>query len=302
MRKYPYIQTSVFIDDRNQFSGNQLATFWDKDANKNMTDEEMQGIALELNFSETTFIFESEIDSCSAKVRIFTPGRELDFAGHPTLGTAFVLKKRDLIPQGKNKSVMELGIGPIEVEFFEDHSIGMYQPEPKFLDKYEDKESIAKILGLNLDDILDDYPMQVVSTGFPFLIIPIKSLEVIQKISLNPQFQLEILKDFVTSKLLVFTTETIHKDSNVHVRMFAPSVGVLEDPATGSAAGPTGAYLEHWNVLTNHTQSTEIKIEQGYEINRPSQLIVRNLYSEDEISNVLVSGKVKKTAEGHFYL
>jgi trans-2,3-dihydro-3-hydroxyanthranilate isomerase len=302
MRKYPYIQTSVFIDDRNQFSGNQLATFWDKDANKNITDEEMQGIALELNFSETTFILESEIESCSAKVRIFTPGRELHFAGHPTLGTAFVLKKRDLIPREKNKYVLELGIGPIEVEFFNDHSIGMYQLEPKFMDKYEDKESIAKIIGLEPNDILDDYPMQVVSTGFPFLIIPIKSLEAIQKISLNPQLQLEILNDFVTSKLLVFTTETIHKDSNVHVRMFAPSVGVLEDPATGSAAGPIGAYLEHWNVLSNHTQSTEIKIEQGYEIKRPSQLIAKNLYTENEISNVLVSGKVKMTAEGLFYL
>ncbi|MBK5113062.1 MAG: PhzF family phenazine biosynthesis protein [Candidatus Heimdallarchaeota archaeon] len=302
MRKYPYIQTSVFIDDRYQFSGNQLATFWDKDANLSITDEEMQGIALELNFSETTFIFESEIDSCSAKVRIFTPGRELDFAGHPTLGTAFVLKKRALIPHEKNKLVLELGIGLIEVEFFEDHSIGMYQPEPKFMAKYEDKESLAKIIGLKANDILDDYPMQVVSTGFPFLIIPIKSLEAIQKINLNPQLQLEILNDFVTSKLLVFTTETIHKDSNVHVRMFAPSVGVLEDPATGSAAGPMGAYLEHWNVLENHTKSTNINIEQGYEIKRPSQLIVKNLYTKSEISNVLVSGKVKKIAVGDFYL
>ncbi len=302
MRKYPYIQTSVFIDDRYQFSGNQLATFWDKDANLSITDEEMQGIALELNFSETTFILKPEINSCSVKVRIFTPGRELEFAGHPTLGTAFVLKKRALIPHGTNKSLMELGIGPIEVEFFEDQSIGMYQPKPQFLDKYEDKESLAKIIGLESDDILDDYPMQVVSTGFPFLIVPIKSLKSIQKISLNPQLQLETLSEFLTSKLLVFTTETIHKDSSVHVRMFAPSVGVLEDPATGSAAGPTGAYLEYWNVLENHTHSSEIKIEQGYEIKRPSQLIVKNLYTKDTISNVLVSGKVKKTAKGDFFL
>ncbi|MCK5182841.1 MAG: PhzF family phenazine biosynthesis protein [Candidatus Heimdallarchaeota archaeon] len=302
MRKYPYIQTSVFIDERNQFSGNQLATFWDKDANLSITDEEMQGIALELNFSETTFILKSEIESCSVKVRIFTPRIELKFAGHPTLGTAFVLKKRDLISRDKKKTTMELGIGPIDVEFFEDQSIGMYQPKPKFLDKYDDKESIAKIIGLEPDDILDDYPMQAVSTGFPFLIVPIKSLEIIQKISLNPQLQLETLNDFITPDLLVFTTETIHKDSSIHSRMFAPSAGVLEDPATGSAAGPMGAYLEHWNVLTNHTKSTAIRIEQGYEINRPSQLIAKNLYTENEISNVLVSGKVKMIAEGLFYL
>ena len=302
MRKYPYIQTNVFIDERYQFSGNQLATFWDKDANLSITDEELQGIALELNFSETTFIYKPEIDSCSVKVRIFTPGKELKFAGHPTLGTAFVLKKRDLISREIKKTIMELGIGPIEVEFFEDQSIGMYQPKPKFMAKYDDKESLAKIIGLKPNDILDDYPMQAVSTGFPFLIVPIKSLEIIQKISLNPQLQLETLNDFITPNLLVFTTETIHKDSSIHSRMFAPSAGVLEDPATGSAAGPMGAYLEHWNVLTNHTQSTDIKIEQGYEINRPSQLIVRNLYTEDDITNVLVSGKVKKTAVGEFYL
>lgn len=302
MRKYPYIQTSVFIDERNQFSGNQLATFWDKDANLSISDEEMQGIALELNFSETTFISKSEIDSCSVKVRIFTPGQELKFAGHPTLGTAFVLKKRDLIPRDTKKTIMELGIGPIEVEYFDDQSIGMYQPKPKFLDKFEDKESMAEIIGLKLSDIPDEYPMQAVSTGFPFLIVPIKSLKTIQKINLNPQLQLKTLSDFITPDLLVFSTETIHKDSNVHARMFAPSAGVLEDPATGSAAGPLGAYLEHWNVLTNHTQSSEIKIEQGFEIKRPSQLIVKNLYTNKEITSVLVSGKVKKTAEGDFFL
>ncbi|NHJ33367.1 MAG: PhzF family phenazine biosynthesis protein, partial [Asgard group archaeon] len=252
--------------------------------------------------SETTFIYKSENNSCSAKVRIFTPGRELDFAGHPTLGTAFVLKKRDLIPRDKKKTVMELGIGPIEVEYFDDQSIGMYQPEPKFMAKYEDKVAMAKILGLKPDEILNDYPMQVVSTGFPFLIVPIKSLEIIQKISLDVPLLFKTLNDFTTSKLVVFTKETIHEDSNIHVRMFAPSVGVLEDPATGSAAGPTGAYLEHWKVLKNHKQSSEIRIEQGYEIKRPSQLIVRNLFTDSEISSVLVSGKVKKTAEGEFFL
>ncbi len=302
MRKYPYIQTSVFIDDRYQFSGNQLATFWDKEENKSLTTEEMQGIALELNFSETTFISTPTLDSCSVKVRIFTPGRELDFAGHPTLGTAFVLNKRDLILQKDHKAVLELGIGPIEVEFFKDESIGMYQPEPKFMDIYEDKETMAKILGLKTDDILDEFPMQIVSTGFPFLIVPIKSLEKVQKIGLDPQLQIKLLNRLITDKILVFSTETVHKNSNAHVRMFAPSVGVLEDPATGSAAGPTGAYLEHWNVLKNHKQSAEIFIEQGFEIKRPSQLIVKNIYDKDVICNVLVSGKVKKTAEGHFYL
>ena len=299
MRKLPFIQTSVFVDDRYSFTGNQLATFYEAAANNSVETEEMQGIALEMNFSETTFVFPSDQD-CDVKVRIFTPGSELQFAGHPTLGTSFVLKEVAIIPQDISKATLELGIGPIEVEFFNDNRIGMYQPKPTFLDKYEDKKTISKILGINNEDISETYPMQVVSTGFPFLIVPLKSMKVLTDISLNPQLQLELLDSFLTSKILVFTEETIHDDSQVHARMFAPSVGVLEDPATGSAAGPLTAYLDKYNIVSN--DSNEISIEQGFEIKRPSRLFGKVLRKGDEITNILVSGKVRKTAAGNFYL
>lgn len=301
MRKLPFIQTSVFADDRFSFSGNQLATFWKTDAN-DISTEEMQGIAREMNFSETTFILESKINGCTAKVRIFTPGRELDFAGHPTLGTSFVLKYKGIIGESIDKAILELGIGPIDVEFISRDEIGMVQPKPQFLDKYTNKENIATILGLSVDDFMDDLPMQVVSTGFPFLIVPVKSRKIIKNIKLNPQLQIDMLSDFLTSKLVVFTGETEVEDSDVHVRMFAPSVGVIEDPATGSAAGPLGAYLEHWKVLDNHKESEKMILEQGYEIQRPSKLIVQTIVENDEIKNVRVSGKVKLTAEGDFFL
>lgn len=300
MRKLPFIQTSVFIDDRYSFSGNQLATFYDASSN-NITKEEMQGIALEMNFSETTFIFPSERD-CDAKIRIFTPRNELDFAGHPTLGTAFVLREKGIIPQQSQKGTLELGIGPIEIEFFDNNEIGMIQPEPKFLDKYTHKDKMAKILGIGKEGLSNEYPMQVVSTGFSFLIVPLKSMEVINNISLNPQLQLEILEAFTTSKILVFTTETVHRGSTVHSRMFAPSVGVLEDPATGSAAGPLTAYLEQWKVISNYSSGKRIIIEQGYQIQRPSKLIGQTIHSEEKISNVLISGEVKKTAQGEFFI
>jgi len=300
MRKLPFIQTSVFIDDRYSFTGNQLATFYDASSN-NITKEEMQGIALEMNFSETTFIFPS-VKDCDAKVRIFTPRSELDFAGHPTLGTAFVLREKGIIPHQTQKGTLELGIGPIDIEFFNNNEVGMIQPEPEFLEKYTDKDKMAKILGINKDGLSNKFPMQVVSTGFPFLIVPVKSMDVINSISLNPQLQLEILNSFTTSKILVFTTETVHIDSNVHSRMFAPSVGVLEDPATGSAAGPLTAYIEHWKVVSKYSPGERIIIEQGYQIQRPSKLIGQTIHKEGKISNVLISGVVKKTAEGDFFI
>ncbi|MBN1328297.1 MAG: PhzF family phenazine biosynthesis protein [Candidatus Heimdallarchaeota archaeon] len=302
MKKIPYVQTSVFVDDRYQFTGNQLATYWNIEANQNLSKEEMQGMALEMNFSESTFLCNSTLKECHSKVRIFTPGRELDFAGHPTLGTSYVIKYKKLIPSKTEKLTLELGIGPINVEYSEDNSISMIQPEPQYLEVFRDKEAIADILGIEPTDILDEYPIQVVSTGFPFLIVPLDSIKSITKISLDVPLLLSLLEDFVTSQLLVFTKETIHNDSHVHVRMFAPSVGVLEDPATGSAAGPLGAYLEKYNVIDNHELGVFYHFEQGYEIQRPSRLNVKCLYLGNKISNVIVNGKTRVVAEGEFYL
>ena len=261
----------------------------------------MQGIALEMNFSETTFIFDST-QGCDAKVRIFTPGSELQFAGHPTLGTSFVLKEIGIITKEAKKGKLELGIGPIAVEFFDDDVIGMYQPKPEFLDEYTNKDNIARILGIKTEGIIDEFPMQVVSTGFPFLIIPLKSMEILKSISLNPQLQLELLSSFKTSKIMAFTLDTEHSDSHVHSRMFPPSVGVLEDPATGSAAGPLSAYLDKYQVLSDYKQGDKIYIEQGYEINRPSRLVGKVITRDSETTNILVSGKVRKTAAGEFFL
>ncbi|MFW9924220.1 MAG: PhzF family phenazine biosynthesis protein [Candidatus Thorarchaeota archaeon] len=301
MRQIPYVQTSVFVDERYNNTGNQLATFWDSSKN-NLNQEEMQSIAFELNFSETTFIFESNISQCSKKVRIFTPKSELKFAGHPTLGTAFVLKDTKVIDTNVSKTVLELGVGPIEVLYISDTEIAMTQPKPTFHEKFKDKSTIAKILGITENDIDDDYPIEIVSTGFPFLIIPLKNLGAIQKIRLQPQLQLELLSHLETSKILVFTTEVTHNDSSVHVRMFAPSVGVLEDPATGSAAGPLTAYLDKYQILSEYKTGDEVFIEQGFEINRPSKLIGKIITKGSEITNVSVSGKVRKTASGKFYL
>ncbi len=301
LRQFPYIQTSVFVDDRFSFSGNQLATFWNL-AEDDLTTEEMQGITREINFSETTFVLPPAAEKCIRKVRIFTPEHEIPFAGHPTLGTAFVLKKQSIVEPEVSKTYLELGIGPTAVEFREKNYIQMYQSKPEFLREFTDKTVIAEILGISSNSIVDNWPMQYVSTGHPFLIIPLTSLNAIQSINLNTTLLLDTLKNTLSQDLLLVTPETIYSDSHAHARMFAPSAGVFEDPATGSAAGPLGAYLEKNLILYNHTKGTEIILEQGYEMQRPSRLVTRCLYEGNDISEMIVGGQVKLTAQGDYFL
>jgi trans-2,3-dihydro-3-hydroxyanthranilate isomerase len=301
MATLPYVQTSVFVDNRYDFGGNQLATFWDTQKNAQIPSKIMQGIALEMNFSETTFIEKSTNKDCSAKVRIFTPAKEIPFAGHPTLGTAFVLKHKDLIDPGIKKTNLELGIGVIPVEYLDENTVRMIQPAPQYLKELTTRKKIATTVGLTASKISTKYPIQYVATGTPFLIVPLTSLAAVEKAQPNESLIINTLKEELTAKIVLLSTETVNKDSDVHVRMFAPDVGVIEDPATGSAAGPIGAYVEHYNLLNRKTIGKPIIIEQGYEIRRPSQLIAEVIGGPDP-TNVLVSGKVKLIAEGNFYV
>ena len=300
MRKLPYVQTSVFVDDRHPFGGNQLATYWDIDANGDLTKDEMQGMALEMNFSESTFLLKPTTKGCISRVRIFTPASEIPFAGHPTLGTAFVLRHKNILEPSKTTTLLQLGVGPIRVDFLDDDHVRMIQPEPTFEKPVDESKKIVEAVGLTIEDIDNNTPIQVVSTGFPFLIVPVKTIRAVKKAAPVPTVFRENLDDMSTHQVLIYSTETMFSDSHVHVRMFAPEVGVVEDPATGSAAGPLGAYLEKYNVLANHELGEPIAIEQGYEIERPSKLIAR--IPHESMSEVHVSGKVRLVAEGTFYL
>ena len=262
MRTLPYVQTSVFVDDRQSFGGNQLATYWDKDENASLAQEEMQGMALEMNFSESTFLGEPTIEGCVSKVRIFTPAAEIPFAGHPTLGTAFVMKHKRVIGQDESNTLLQLGIGPIRVDFLTDHDIRMIQPSPSFENPIEDVEKVVETIGLTLNDVDMNNPIQFVSTGSPYLIVPIKSLSALKRAAPIVSLFRSNLSNLTTQEIVIFTTETSYSDSHVHARMFAPEVGVVEDPATGSAAGPLGAYLEKHKILRDHQLGKPINIEQ----------------------------------------
>ncbi|MDF1541360.1 MAG: PhzF family phenazine biosynthesis protein, partial [Candidatus Thorarchaeota archaeon] len=280
---------------------NQLATYWNHEINTKLTTDTMQNMALEMNFSESTFIEEPTSGEYAAKVRIFTPAREIPFAGHPTVGTAFVLKHQNLINKDVSDAILELGVGPIPVDYLPDGSIRMRQNEPEFMDIWGDKVSLASALNIEQEDIATSSPMQWVSTGFPFLIVPLKSLDAVKRASPNPSEILGSLDGPINKQVMIFSTETENEDSHVHSRMFAPEVGVVEDPATGSAAGPLTAYLEQYGILNREKRGEDIVIEQGYEIKRPSR-IVGKVIGEDDFVGVYVSGLTRLVAEGTFYL
>ncbi|MFW9800151.1 MAG: PhzF family phenazine biosynthesis protein [Candidatus Thorarchaeota archaeon] len=301
MRAYPYVQTSVFTDERYSFGGNQLATFWNSDGNLELSDEEMQGITLEFNFSETTFIVPTKRSECSAKVRIFTPAEEIQFAGHPTLGTAFVMKLKGLIPEQKEHVNLELGIGPTPVKYLSSDTILMEQNKPEFLSVLDQREAIARAVQLDTSDISKRTPAQYVSTGYPFLIVQVESLGAVQDAVPNPPEIAKALSGQASQEIVIFSKETVHEDSSVHARMFAPAFGVLEDPATGSAAGPLGAYVEKHNVLERPKIGEPVIIEQGFELKRPSRL-VSTVVGGSAFSGMNVSGQVRLVAEGEFYL
>ncbi len=301
LRSFPFVQTSVFTDDRHGFGGNQLATFWNSEKNLDLTTEEMQGMALEFNFSETTFILPSEQPHCAAKVRIFTPAAEIPFAGHPTLGTAFVMKHKGLVPEEMHSAILELGIGPTPVEFLSGDTILMKQNEPEFLSRFDDIEAISRAVQVKSDDISDESPLQWVSTGFPYLIVQLNSLQAVQAAVPRPNEILKTLSGELSQEIVIFSNETVHEDSSVHARMFAPAFGVLEDPATGSAAGPLGAYVRKYVTKEKSDFAEPVVIEQGFEIKRPSKLMSQVIGGAG-FEGMKVSGKVKLVAEGDFFL
>lgn len=301
MRSLPFIQTSVFTDDRHVFGGNQLATFWKYETNISLTSEEMLGITREMNFSESTFVFEPKLKSCVAKVRIFTPESEIPFAGHPTLGTAFALRKKKLIANADDHINLELGIGKTHVAFLTKKELRMTQNEAKIIEELDDVSHVLKAIGLTSKAMAEDYPAQVISTGFPFLILPLTSLSALKRATPKPKDILKALEEHSSQEVVIFSTETEHRNSSVHARMFAPGAGVIEDPATGSAAGPLGAYVERQGLLPAHTKGDFVVIEQGYEVNRPSRLVYQSAMLRGK-NVIYVSGNVKLMAEGNFFL
>lgn len=304
MRKLRYHLVDVFTN--RPFGGNQLAVFTN---GRGLPAELMQNIARELNLSETTFVLPPKDASNDFWVRIFTPATELPIAGHPTVGTAFVLAHEQLIAVADNEQrlLFEEGVGviPVTVSFKNDRPalITMTQPHPEFGSEFEDIAVMAQMLAIDSAGIDSRYPLQVVSCGAPFLFVPIKDLETIRQIKLRLDLWEKHLKTFEAPQVFVFTPETETKEATVHARMFAPALGIAEDPATGAASGPLGCYLvKHGLVPTINGQAT-ILSEQGFEIKRPSFIHIEIQQQEDgQITGVNIKGECVHIGEGFIQL
>jgi trans-2,3-dihydro-3-hydroxyanthranilate isomerase len=275
----------VFAEEK--YAGNQLAVVH---GGADLADETRQKIALEMNYSETTFVLSEEETEGGYDVRIFTPGDEVPFAGHPTLGTAYVIQ-HEILDGPIEQVTLNLKAGKIPVTFGE--VLWMRQLPPTF-GATLDAALVARSLNLEPANLDDRFPVQEVSTGLPALVAPLKDLDALQRCKVDWERYTEVAG--TGKNLYVFCPES-HDDGpgDLSARMFANDLGVPEDPATGSAAGCLAAYLlEHGYFGTD---SVDVRVEQGYEIGRPSLLYLQAARDGDQTA-VHVGGKVQMVARG----
>jgi trans-2,3-dihydro-3-hydroxyanthranilate isomerase len=280
--RIPFIIADVFTD--RPLAGNQLCVVPDSTG---MSDELMQAVAHEINFSESTFVSEAAGDRYT--MRIFTPGGELPFAGHPSLGTMFVLTAHGRVTSPATQ-VVEAGEFTTEA----DPSAGfarMRQHAPDFADPFDDRELLARAAGIGVEDLHPTLVAQPVSTGIHHLMVPAASRDVVANARQNPVAVKEALEKAGGDAFYLFAVD----DAGAKARLFDVNYGIGEDPATGSAAGPLGAYVVHHGA---HAPG-RIEIEQGVEIGRPSTLMVDVAPDGDTLS-VHVGGGVAIVGEGTF--
>ena len=292
MNKPRFFITDVFTSKK--YGGNPLATFIDCES---LSDLEMQQIAKEINFSETTFITSRQPKDGGYDVRIFTPNAEVEFAGHPTLGTAYIIREK-LRLTSANEVALNLRIGKIPVTFSEGSAqatqLWMKQMPPQF-GKTLEAGILARVLGISMSDIDPHSPIKEVSTGFPTLIVPLVNLAAIKQAKINKNEYFSLVKDAWAKVILVYSRESYEPSQNLSVRVFADFYGITEDAATGSSNGSLAAYLLRHRTFG--TSNLEVIVGQGYEMGRPSTLALRANNSESEIE-VFVGGSVVHVAEG----
>ena len=283
------------------FEGNQLAVY--PEPPREIAVERMQRIAQEMNFSETTFVFPPE-GTGNVRMRIFTPGKELPVAGHPTIGTTFALAHEGVIVPGQEQCVFELGIGPIPValEWGADglSFAWMTQPLPSFGVQIGDRSALAEAIGLQVTD-LEDLPIEEVSCGVPFLYVPIRSRAAVDRVMIDRRALARAYAQAGSDDFAVFffTTDRTNAagDETVYSRMLAPQFGIAEDPATGIASGPLGSYLFHHGVVTADQAKTMISL-QGAAMKRPSRIHISIDSRDEAITRVRIGGQAVRVAEG----
>jgi trans-2,3-dihydro-3-hydroxyanthranilate isomerase len=292
MEKLTFYIVDVFAEEK--YAGNQLAVVRDAGG---ITERQMQQIAKEINYSETTFIVSETERNGGYDVRIFTPAIELPFAGHPTLGTAYIIQK-EIIKETVDTVILNLKVGQIPVTFNDSGKdkdiLWMKQKEPTFAQALE-PGLLSQVLSIDEQEIDERFPVQEVSTGLFFILVPLKNLDAVRGIKVDKEKYFKLIENTQAKIILVFCPETYNRDNNLNVRVFCEYGGIPEDPATGSGNGCLAGYLvKHRYFGTN---KIDVRVEQGYEIGRPSLLYLRAEEKSGRL-DVFIGGKVIMVAKG----
>lgn len=340
MATYRFLQLDVFTD--RTFGGNPLAVFPEA---AGLSTEDMLRIAREMNLSETVFVLkpedapdfqspaatntstkdssvdsertESESQQVLRRLRIFTPTREIPFAGHPVVGTWNALAREGVVPvpetgTGWSRIMHEIGIGvlPVDIEFKDNNPVQvvMTQGKPEFSTVIEDSHEqadIARAIGLAREDLDESLPIQVISTGLKFLAVPVRALADLRNCRVNSSLLTEIYTSLGATGCCPFSRETIEVGrARAHLRMFAPGDNIPEDPATGSAAGALGAYLVHYGAsgVAPIDDVFKFVLEQGDFINRPSRINIEVKGLTGAVEQVRVGGSSVLVIRGELSL
>ena len=291
-----FLHYDVFTDEA--LAGNQLAVFLD---GRGLSTEKMQALAREMNFCESTFILPPEAPGTDVRMRIFTPVNELPMAGHPTIGSAFGLAHTGVIRPGSSRFVFGLGVGPVPVDLEWDGSrlrfVWMTQLKPAFGPHVDAREAVAAAIGVGSADLAPT-PIQEVSTGLRFLFVPLRSRDAVDRAPSDAS-ALRRLKSSAGIDLPVFLFTVLPPGSpeTAYSRMFAPTFGMVEDPATGSASGALGCYLVRHGLVTGDSARRMVSL-QGVAMGRPSRIHIDIESSGGEIAAVKVGGTAVLVGRG----
>ena len=308
MPSFRFVQFDVFTDK--VFCGNPLAVFPEAEG---ISDERMMQIAREMNLSETVFVLPAGKENVLRRLRIYTPMREIPFAGHPIVGTWTALAQEDVVPlpdggTGWQRIFHEVGIGvlPVDIEFKDGKPVQVEMTQGKFqilaeIDDGHEQAELARALGLTREDLDESLPIQVITTGLPCLAVPVRSLADLRDINVNSTLLAEIYQRHGGTGCHAFTRETIEVGAaRAHARFFAPADNIPEDPATGSACGALGGYLVHHGGLNLEPENGSYKfvIEQGDFIKRPSRINLTVKGAAGAVEEVKVGGPAVLVARG----
>lgn len=308
MPSFRFVQFDVFTDK--SFCGNPLAVFPEAEG---ISDERMMQIAREMNLSETVFVLPADKENVLRRLRIFTPMREIPFAGHPIVGTWTALAQENVVPvpeggTGWQRIFHEVGIGvlPVDIEFKDGKPVQVEMTQGKFqilaeIDDGQEQAELVRALGLAREDLDESLPIQMITTGLSCLAVPVRSLADVRDIHINSNLLAEIYQRHGGTGCHAFTRETLEVGaSRAHARFFAPADNIPEDPATGSACGALGAYLVHHGGLNLEPEDGRYKfvIEQGDFIHRPSRINLNVKGAAGAVEEVKVGGPALLVARG----